>query len=378
MRPRVLVVIPTEVLGGAERYAFRVARDAAREMEVVVACRRSEAMAPLRRQLHEDGIRILDLPRGQRVKGFLGFLALCALLSPDVVHLTLAWPRAASEIRMALAVLGQPSVLVHQLVPGADDIDLKNRWFYGWTHRRNQRWVAVSAYAREMLSEITGVPVDDVEVIRNDAPELTPPDADQRRGSRRRLRAELGLGDEARIVASVGRLAPEKGHDVLIDAAASLAERYPEFAVLIAGVGPERAALEARVRSRDLVGRVHLLGARTPEEIAELLIGADAFAFPSRMEGFPIALLEAMALGVPAVVTRFGGADELVEDGRNGRLIDLNDAAALARELAVILDDPERARRELAASADAVAPAAGMLDRTRALLTGVATATDRS
>ena len=372
VRPRLLVVISSGVVGGAERYAVRVARDAAREMEVVVACRRSEAMAPLRRELREDGIRILDLPRGERLRGFLGFVALCALLSPDVVHLTLPWPRAASEIRLALAVLRQRSVLVHALVPAADNIVVKNRWFYGWSYRRNQRWVAVSAYGRQMLGEITGVPVDDVIVIRNDAPELIRPDGARRTASRRRLRAELGLGDDARTVVSVGRLAREKGHDVLIDAAAALATRYDEIAILIAGVGPEREALQTRILARGLDGAVRLLGSRPPDEIAELLNGADAFAFPSRMEGHPLALLEAIALGVPAVVTRFGGADEVIEDGHTGRLVPMDDPDALARELSAILDDPEAARRDLVGAEGTVPPTFGMLDRTRALLLDIA------
>ena len=120
----------------------------------------------------------------------------------------------------------------------------------------------------------------------------------------------------------VGRLAPEKGLDTLIDAWPSVRATYPEARLILIGEGPERAALEDRVKALGLTlgpgQAVELPGASA--DPTEALRGADLFVLPSREEGMSIALLEAMALGIPLVASSIPGNRRLVSDFKHGRL----------------------------------------------------------
>ena len=144
------------------------------------------------------------------------------------------------------------------------------------------------------------------------------------------------------MIVAVGRLAQEKGHDLLIAAAEQLAVEWPGVRVLIAGDGAGRDALQQMIDETGLTDRIRLLG--QVQDVGPLLRAADAFAFPSRREGIPFALLEAMSNTVPAVVANFGGADEIISSGENGLMVGQDDPAALAEAIAGLLRDPTRAR----------------------------------
>ncbi|MCB2188349.1 MAG: glycosyltransferase family 4 protein [Deltaproteobacteria bacterium] len=145
---------------------------------------------------------------------------------------------------------------------------------------------------------------------------------------------------EAPVLAAMGRLAPEKGFDLLLEAFAGLAPRFPEWRLLILGEGPLRSALEAQVARLGLTGRVDLPGADpTP---ARRLAGAAVFVLPSRLEGFPLSLVEAMSLGLPVVATRSSpGLAEIVTPGQEGLLTPVDDAGALAQALGELMSRPE-------------------------------------
>jgi glycosyltransferase involved in cell wall biosynthesis len=140
-------------------------------------------------------------------------------------------------------------------------------------------------------------------------------------------------------VLAVGRLVPQKGFDVLIDAFA-MAD-LSSANLIIAGDGPEREALARRVTDLGIVDRVHLLGAVNRERLVALMHGAVVFALPSRGEAFGIALLEAMAAGVPSVAAAAGGVPELARDGENALVVDPENAKALSSALVRLLNDSE-------------------------------------
>jgi glycosyltransferase involved in cell wall biosynthesis len=129
------------------------------------------------------------------------------------------------------------------------------------------------------------------------------------------------------LAVTVARLHPQKGLEDLVDAAAMIAARTGlHFA--IAGEGPSRASLEARIRAAGLEGRVALLGERL--DVPGLLAGASLFVLPSHFEGLPSAIIEAMMASCPVVATTVGGNPELVVDGETGWLVPPGDPAALA------------------------------------------------
>lgn len=134
------------------------------------------------------------------------------------------------------------------------------------------------------------------------------------RVSRPAARREYGLGDGQIAVAFAGRLGAEKQVDRLVDAFAELAREAPQATLLIAGDGPERGAVMERV-ARLGVPNVRFLGMLPRSGVARVLAAADVLVLPSRFEGFPMVVLEALSEGVPVVATRVGGVTEILTDG---------------------------------------------------------------
>jgi len=155
-----------------------------------------------------------------------------------------------------------------------------------------------------------------------------------------------------RYILAVGRLVPQKGFDILLRAFTE--DSLAGLSLVIAGEGPDRVELEAKARGLGLAERVEFLGAVERARLPSLLAGARAFAFPSRGEAFGLALLEAMAAGVPAVAAAAGGIPELAVDGQNALLVEPENAPQLARALAR-LDADRELRERLAAGGRATA-----------------------
>jgi glycosyltransferase involved in cell wall biosynthesis len=139
----------------------------------------------------------------------------------------------------------------------------------------------------------------------------------------------------------VANLRGEKGHDVLLDAAALVGRTLPGVRFQLVGDGPMQATLAARAEALGIRHVVDFLGHR--EDVPHLLQQSDLFVLPSRTEAFPNGLLEAMAAGLPVIASDVGGIPELVEHDRNGVLVPVGDAAALADAILRLARDPERA-----------------------------------
>lgn len=165
-------------------------------------------------------------------------------------------------------------------------------------------------------------------------------------------RAELGLAPSQPLIASVGRLDPQKGFDLLVEAASRL-DGSPAPLIVICGEGPERPELERRIAALEVGARVRLLGNR--RDVKAVIAAADAFCMPSRWEGSPLALHEALAAGRPVVATAVGGIPELLAFGEAGLLVPPEDPAALAAALTRLLSDPALSDRLSARSTEAAA-----------------------
>jgi glycosyltransferase involved in cell wall biosynthesis len=358
-----------------EEHAATIAVEAARSgWEVTFAAPDVEPLQSLFERLRDNGVSHLRVPPAARrkqdhVAAVLGFLVALARTRPHVVQLELPWPRFAPGQLLSCALLAVPTVVVFQLVPA--DVESLRREIAprGWLFRaaqRRQTWVAVSEYARATVARLFDVPVQTIERIYNGV-DLEKCDATPG-GSRDAVRASLGFGAAETMILSAGRLAEQKCFADLLTAFARVASRRPDARLVIAGEGPERPRLEELLRSLELGDRARLLG--NVDELPELYGAADLFVLPSSYEGFPFALLEAMAAGLPVVATRFGGADELVEDGVDGRLAPVADAGGLAAAIEDVLADSER-MASMAASAGSKArrfSKARMVEETLAVL----------
>ena len=145
----------------------------------------------------------------------------------------------------------------------------------------------------------------------------------------------------------VARLTQGKGHLLLIEAAASLARDGVEFEIELAGDGPFRAAIEDLIRKRGLEGRVLCSGWRSGEQIRASIQASRALVHPSFAEGLPVAVMEALALGRPAVATAVAGTSELIEPGVTGWLVPAGSVERLADAMREVLHAPTARLEEM-------------------------------
>ncbi|PCH55669.1 MAG: group 1 glycosyl transferase [Legionellales bacterium] len=143
---------------------------------------------------------------------------------------------------------------------------------------------------------------------------------------------------DVRNIIAIGRLCNQKGFDLLIQAFANIADNYPYIILTIYGTGSAREQLLLLIADLGLATRVFLPG--TIQDIHNALLKADLFIFPSRYEGFPNALGEAMSVGLPVIASDCVGNVELVQDKHNGRLFPVGDIPKLASIMLELLEDP--------------------------------------
>ena len=156
-----------------------------------------------------------------------------------------------------------------------------------------------------------------------------------------RARTELGLGVDDRLVVHVGNIRPHKGHRNLVEVAAAL-ERAGSTAVIVS-IGGEKhpgdlERLQEEVTARNLAHRIRFLGRR--DDARAFIAAADVFVNPSDVEGLPVAILEALALGRPVAATAVGGVPSVVVDGETGLCVPPGDPTALAAAIERLLTDP--------------------------------------
>jgi phosphatidylinositol alpha-1,6-mannosyltransferase len=241
-------------------------------------------------------------------------------------------------------VLHGAEVTVPARLPGS-------RQALGRVLRGSTAVVAAGGYPAEEAARCVGgadlLPATTIVPPGVDLERFRPLDEDERK----QARVDLGLPTDALVVLGLSRLVPRKGFDVLIEAAAKLADRHPELVVAIAGAGRDRRRLERLGEKHG--APVRFLG-RVPETVKAALVGcSDVFAMLCRdrwlgleQEGFGIVFLEAAACGVPSVAGRSGGAHEAVVDGTTGVVCARPaDAAAVADCLAPLVADAAERRR---------------------------------
>ncbi|MBA3583171.1 MAG: glycosyltransferase family 4 protein [Gemmatimonadetes bacterium] len=145
------------------------------------------------------------------------------------------------------------------------------------------------------------------------------------------------------VMLCIGRLSPEKGFDLAVEAFSGVADRYPSARMVLAGDGPDRMALEQRTERLGLAERVMFRGMIPPGRVAEILNEATVVVVPSRREGLGLSAVEAALMARPVVAAEIGGLPEVVLDGRTGLLVRPEDPTSIARAVISLLDDPRRA-----------------------------------
>jgi len=334
----VLLVESGRVRGGTERVVDALARGLdRRHFQPWVVIEPAPALDEWADDLRRDGVpvvrraEITNRLQWGRAAGWFRFLR---RRRHALLHLHHVFSSADRYLTPLAHLAGIRAVVITEHV-GAGPHSAGQRWLKRWELSRADVPVAVSRAVASTLTEHYGVAPELVEVVANGVPGPTPlPE-----GGRQRLRRAWDVPADARLWLTVGRLEDQKGIDLLLTAWAALPEPRPYLAVV--GEGSRRAALEAQAGGLGLASRVRFVGA-VPEARAVYGV-ADAFVLASRFEGMPLALLEAMAAGLPVVAAAVEGVTEVVDAG-SGRLVPPLDPPALAAAVAELERDTGRAR----------------------------------
>ena len=238
------------------------------------------------------------------------------------------------------------AVLVHAGLPWV--LTFHGSKSIGECERRGCRRVTAHARASSLavtaVSEAVRREVDAMALVPLGTVLVTPGGVDVTsfRGPQRSpslLRAELGIPAGGVLFGAAGMLGPVKGHDILVAAAKLLVRRGADIYVAIAGEGDGRAQLEGLIARAGIGKRIHLLG--LVADMKAFLCAVDAFVMPSRSEGLPLALLEALAAGLPCVASRVGGIPEVLAPG-GGIMVEPGSPVALAEAMGHMLDSSRR------------------------------------
>jgi glycosyltransferase involved in cell wall biosynthesis len=327
-RPRIAYVIGTTA-GGTGRHAAMLAEGCtARRLAVSVfgpAATRSLFPA-----VAFTPVDIADRPRPARdAAAVLRLRRLLARYAPDVVHAH--GLRAGAVTALALARTPRrerPAIVVttHNAAPSGVTSRAAYLALERLTARRADAVLCVSA---DLAGRMRRAGARDVALAVVSAPPAAAPSAE----AVGQARAAMGAAGRP-VVLAVGRLAPQKGFDVLLEAMTMLRDREPAPLLVIAGEGPQAARLAAR--SRAVGSDVRFLGRRT--DIPALLAAADVVAVPSRWEGQPLIVQEALRAGRPLVAFRVGGIPSLTGEDA-ALLVPPGDPGPLASAVRSVLDD---------------------------------------
>ena len=327
------LVAPAE-FGGLESVTHALAQGlqgAGHDVHVVAVLDGPTKQHPFLLPLADSGITTypLELPGRAYWRERRAIAALCRRIRPDVVH-THGYRPDVVDATVARQ-LGIPVVTtVHGFTGGG----WKNRC-YEWLQRRAfRRFDAVIAVSRPLVERLirAGVPRTRIHEVPN-AWRATSPPLD-----RPAARIVLGLPQDGFVVGWVGRVSPEKGPDVLLDALGRVTDL--PLLVSVVGSGVERVGLQARARE---LGLSRILWHGALPDAGRLFRAFDVFVLSSRTEGTPIVLFEAMAAEVPVVATRVGGVPDILSPAE-AALVPPDDPGALAAELRAVYGDPAQAR----------------------------------
>lgn len=326
---------------GAQRVVLHTVQNLSADKFRVTVCPfwGDETLAPA---LAAAGARILPL-KASRFLDVQAWFRLARLLfseGPDIVQTNLA----EMAIPVRLLSLFTPGLCVVHSVQNPFSC---YPWYWRLLDRATLGLCGAIIFCSRTLKEATALNPRKFEgksfVVQNGV-SLQTASEDDGRG----LRAELGIAGDEKVICSVGRLAGQKGQDILIEAAAILMGEKRRLRFVLAGDGETLKELKAQARQRGVEGNFLFLGRRA--DIIRILSACDVYAAPSRWEGLNIALGEAMLAGKPCVATDIPGHKDILKDGVTGLAVPSQNPAALAAGIAKLLDHPKKAR-EMAVAA---------------------------
>ena len=355
-----LLLFVTMPIGGAETLCLEILNGIDRtRFNPTVCCIARKGV--LGERIEQSGFEVVELQRMQSKRFDFGAVsALVRLMESrriDILHANMYHANLYGRLAVRRMKKARPAVIaaIHSLYTERKRYRLLVNRFL---NRSTDRILTVSGAARDDILKYEKVAPDKVIVL--------PPGRSLSHLNvaitREQAKERLGLAGFDFVVGTVGRLVTAKGYRFLLEAIANLAGRGIDVKLVMAGSGPLESALRDRAAELGIGERVMLLGSRG--DVPELLRGMDVFTLSSVSEAAPVALVEALAAGLPCVVTTVGGMVAMVDGGRCGVLTPPGDSAALADALAELIQDESR-RIELG---EAAARWAGMRYSSEAMI----------
>jgi glycosyltransferase involved in cell wall biosynthesis len=336
---RVMYVVPDLGVGGAERHVTTLMPnlDRARFATAVVCV---GAQGGLFDDLVRAGTqaKALHRSRGQALRAIVDLVREMRLFAPDVVITRGYSAEVLGRISAVVARVPHNVVWVHNHGDGTPRGAVR-RIADRVLDRVTSAYFGVAQAQLQYMVDGLGCPPEKVRIVYNgvDPQQFDPTDD-------RRAVSSFGIGSSDKVVGIVAALRLEKDHSTFLRAARMVVDRVPAAKFLIVGEGPMRAEIERHVAVLGLDDCVTLTGCLA--DVPAVLRALDVVVLSSfSVECFPMALLEAMAAGRPAVCTAVGGVPEMVDEGMTGFLVPARDPSALADRLVAILTDDELASR---------------------------------
>ncbi|MBU4464000.1 MAG: glycosyltransferase family 4 protein [Proteobacteria bacterium] len=341
----ILLVIDNMEFGGGERVFVQLAAGLRGRYRVFVAAMPS---GRFEQRVKELGIRFypVDMSRRLSLKPIRQIKEIIRNNKIDLVHSQGA--RADFFARIAGRIAGVPHILCTIAMPVEGfDVGLLQKKIYRFidqlTERYVERFIVVSDSLRQVLIERRGIAAHRVVRIYNgiELDEYKPNGKEGRR-QKAEVRREFGLSKDVPVMGTIGRMVWQKGFEYLIECVPEIVRTYPDAKILIVGDGPLKDKLKVKSEKLKVADKIIFTGFRS--DIKEILSAIDILVTPSLLEGFPMVILEAMAMAKPIVATNIDGITEQITDGVNGILVPPKDPSALAKTVVRVLNDKELAR----------------------------------
>ena len=340
-----LLLIDSLDVGGAQR-RLEVQADSLKGQVNSIRVVNPGASTPISERLRARGLEVVDLQARQLLDAgaFARLRGLVRLWRPDVIHahlmhsIILGGLVSSREARFV-------ATLHNEMNPGEDLPTRLKRGLEGFMLSRRAK-VVVACGPRVALTQRSRVGQTPLLTIPNriSQPARLSPE------ERESLRHELGYGPADMVVLAAGRVSPQKGFDLLVEAFGSITESLAKLLILGAG---DLQKLQSHIGATARGGSVQLLPSR--EDIHRVLAAADIFVLPSRWEGLPLVLLEAMAVGLPVIASNVG--DVASATGRTGALlVPPEDVPALFEAISTLVQMPDRRVALATAAQEAVKP----------------------
>ena len=337
-------VINNYLLAGAEKLVFDLVAEMNKAKFEILVCsignREDEIEEMICKDLEEKGVKTSLLGKPPRKRRLRAIWKLHQYLQEN--HVTIVHTHCPSpDFYGKLAALLSGTPLVFSTIHSVNEYSPFNE---GILKHLTTKYVAISEIVKQYAVSELKIPSAQIEVIHNaiDTQRFALTAIDKKAKLQ-----ELGIPNKRKIVTTVGNILVSKGQVYLIEAAKEVVKDFPDTHFLIVGDTlrePELATcLKEKVGAKKMQDKISFTGERT--DIPEILSITDVFVLPSLWEGLPVALLEAMAAGIPVIATSVGGNQEVVADNVSGLLIPPKDPQILAQRIKELLGNPENAER---------------------------------